>query len=469
MERIAEMEETDRADGESAGGGEGGKGAHEGAAAERAGALPVVAIVGRPNVGKSTLFNRIVGGRVAIVDDEPGITRDRNYRETHWAGKHFLIVDTGGLLPSSKDKMESLVRRAVETALDEATVVLFIVDAKSGITPMDSEIADLVRRKGKSYVFAVNKTDARGTQGAAGEFYELGLGDFIEFSAEQGINVGNLLDAVTEKLPEAAREVKLAAAIAVVGKPNVGKSSLVNRLTGGETVIVDSEPGTTRDSIDTFIETKFGPLRLVDTAGLRRKTRTSTDLEKYANMRSINAIDRSDVALLMLDPTAGVAGQDLAIAQYIEKTGRGMVLAWNKWDLYAESDMAEYRTLVEKKLRRSSHVPLLFISCRTGRGLEKLIETSFQVRQNLEIRIPTAALNTEIEAAVGRRPPSGRGKRHPKVYYAAQVAGRPPRFTLFVNDPKMFKESYRRYLQKVIRRIYPFEGVPVRLSIRKSK
>jgi GTP-binding protein len=454
MDAVAEMEEIDKP---------------SQATSETAAELPVVAIVGRPNVGKSTIFNRIVGGRVAIVDAEPGVTRDRNYRETHWAGKHFLIVDTGGLLPSSKDKMESLVRTAVETAVEEASVVLFVVDAKTGVTPMDSEIAQLIREKGKDFVFAVNKVDAKDAAGTTGEFYELGLGDFIEFSAEQGTNIGNLLDAVTDRLPEAAREARTAAAVAVVGKPNVGKSSLVNRLTGGETVIVDSEPGTTRDSIDTFVNTKFGPLRLVDTAGLRRKSRTSSDLEKYANIRSINAIDRSDVALLVLDPTTGIARQDLTIAQYIEKTGKGMVLAWNKWDLYENKDRKAHTTAVEEKLRRSKHIPIVFISCKTGMGFDKLIETTFQVRQNLDIRIPTGALNAEIEAAIGSRPPSGRGKRHPKVYYAAQVSGKPPRFTLFVNDPEMFNEAYRRYLQKVIRRIYPFEGVPVRVSIRKSK
>ena len=431
--------------------------------------LPVVAIVGRPNVGKSTLFNRIVGHRVAIVDDEPGVTRDRNYRETHWAGKHFLIVDTGGLLPSSKDKMETLVRGAVQTAVDEAQVVLFIVDAKSGITPMDKEIAQLIREKKKEFVFAVNKMDAKNTGAAAAEFYELGLGDYLEVSAEQGTDVGDLLDAVIAKLPEAATEARASTAIAVVGKPNVGKSSLVNRITGGETVIVDSVPGTTRDSIDTFVDTKFGPLTLVDTAGLRRKARASSDLERYANVRSIAAIDRCDVALLMMDPTQGLAKQDLVIAQYIEKTGKGMVLAWNKWDLKGEQDVTDHRTFVSDKLRRSRHIPVVFISCKTGYGLDGLLETCFQVRQNLDIRIPTGALNTEIEAALNRRPPSGKGKRFPKVYYAAQVAGKPPRFTLFVNDPAMFKESYRRYLQKVIRRIYPFEGVPVRLSVRKSK
>ncbi len=431
--------------------------------------LPVVAIVGRPNVGKSTLFNRIVGGRVAIVDDEPGVTRDRNYRETNWAGKHFLIVDTGGLLPSSKDKMETLVRGAVETAVDEAHVVLFVVDAKTGVTPMDSEIAQLIREKKKEFVFAVNKMDAKGADAGATEFYELGLGDYMEVSAEQGMNIGDLLDAITGKLPEAASEPRTAAAIAVVGKPNVGKSSLVNRLTGGETVIVDDEPGTTRDSIDTFVDTKFGPLKLVDTAGLRRKARADTDLEKYANMRSIAAIDRCDVALLLMDPTQGIAKQDLAIAQYIEKAGKGMVIAWNKWDLKGEQDVTTHRTFIAEKLRRSRHIPVMFISCKTGAGLDRLLETCFQVRQNLDIRIPTGALNTEIEAALSRRPPSGQGKRFPKVYYAAQVAGKPPRFTLFVNDPEMFKESYRRYLQKVVRGIYPFEGVPVRISLRKSK
>ena len=431
--------------------------------------IPVVAIVGRPNVGKSTLFNRIVRGRVAIVDDEPGVTRDRNYRETYWAGKRFFVVDTGGLVPGSEDTLEALVRKQVEAAIDEATLVVFVVDASSGVTPLDKEIAQVIRKTRKQHLVAANKVDTRRGRRQTSEFYELGLGDFIEISAEQGENLGDLLDAVTERLPEVGGEAEDVAAIAVVGKPNVGKSSLVNRLSGDDTVIVDHEPGTTRDSIDTLIDTAYGPVRLVDTAGLRRKSRTGSDLEKYANIRSVGAIDRSDVVVLMLDSDSGLAKQDLTIAAYVEKSGKGMVLAWNKWDLKSDEEKAGYLDVVKRRLRHLPHVPVVFTSCLTGTGLETLVETCFRVRANRDTRIPTGVLNRTLLPAVERKPPGSRGRRFGRVYYIAQTGTRPPAFTMFVNDPSFFKEAYRRYIEKQLRGLFSFEGCPVRIRIRKSR
>jgi GTP-binding protein len=431
--------------------------------------LPIVAIVGRPNVGKSTLFNRIIKGRIAIVDDEPGVTRDRNYHETHWAGKRFFVVDTGGLVPGSADTIENLVRKQVEVAIEEAALVVFVVDGGTGVMPLDREIADLVRRTGKPYLLAVNKTDAREARTRGPEFYELGLGDYIEISAEHGRNVGDLLDAVTGNIPSVAGEEEHVTAIAVVGKPNVGKSSLINRLTGEETMIVDHKPGTTRDAVDTCIDTKYGIVKLVDTAGLRRKSRTDTDLEKYANIRSIKAVDRSEVTVLILDADSGLTKQDLTIAAYVERAGKGMVIAWNKWDLHKDEERQDYLKLVGRRFRHQPYLPVVFMSCLTGEGVDLLLDTCFEVYAAWDTRIPTGVLNRGLESQIKRRPPKGRGRRFARIYYAAQNATKPPTFTLFVNDPALIGDSYRRFLEKRIRAMYPFRGTPLRIRVRKSK
>lgn len=431
--------------------------------------LPVVVVVGRPNAGKSTLFNRIVRSRVAIVDDQPGVTRDRNYRETHWAGKRFFLVDTGGLVPGSRDGIETLIRKQVEAAISEASLVVFVVDAADGITALDQEIAQIIRATGKNMLLAANKMDTKRARSQISEIYRLGLGDFIEISAEQGTSIGDLLDEVVARLPSAVADEDHLAAIAVVGKPNVGKSSLVNRLTGTESVIVDDEPGTTRDSIDTFLDTPHGRIRLVDTAGLRRKSKANTDLEKYANIRSVGAIDRSDVVVLMLDAASGVTKQDLTIASYVEKSGKGMVLVWNKWDLHEDKEKEAYLDIIKRRFRHVPYLPALFISCATGVGLDELMGKCLEIHTSRDTRIPTGVFNRSLMAAVERRSPGGKGKRFAKIYYAAQTGSKPPAFTLFVNDPQFFRDNYMRYLEKRIRGIYPFEGCPIRIRVRKSK
>jgi GTP-binding protein len=327
----------------------------------------------------------------------------------------------------------------------------------------------MLRKTGKPYLLAVNKTDAKQARAQTPEFYELGLGDFMEISAEHGRNVGDLLDAVVGRLPVVAGEEKHATAIAVVGKPNVGKSSLINVLTGEETMIVDHQPGTTRDAVDTRVETRHGVVNLVDTAGLRKKSRTDTDLEKYANIRSIKAVDRSEVVILMLDSESGLTKQDLTIAAYIERSGKGMVIVWNKWDLHGEQEKRGYLELVRRRFRHQPYLPVVFMSCLTGEGVDWLIDTCFQVYAGWDTRIPTGVLNRGLASEIERRPPKSKGRRFPRIYYAAQTGTRPPTFTLFVNDPGLIGDSYRRFLEKKIRAMYPFEGTPLRIRVRKSK
>ena len=431
--------------------------------------LPIVAIIGRPNVGKSTLFNRIVRGRIAIVDDEPGVTRDRNYRETHWAGKRFFVVDTGGLVPGSKNNLETLVRKQVEAAIAEAALVVFVVDATCGMTALDEEIANLVRKSGKQYVLVANKVDSKKARVFANEFYALGLGNYLEMSAEHGTSVGEVLDDIAGHIPAVHSDDRQVAAIAVVGKPNVGKSSLVNRLAGSEAMIVDDEPGTTRDAVDTYVDTKYGVIKLVDTAGLRRKSKADSNLEKHANLRSISAIDRSEVTLLMLDAESGLTKQDLTIASYVGQSGKAMVLAWNKWDLHDADERDGYLQLVRRRFRLQPYLPVAFVSSLTGDGIDRLLDTCFQAHASWDTRIPTGVLNRGVSPHIRRKPPRGRGRRVPKVYYVAQTGTGPPTFTLFVNDPSLIGDNFKRYIEKRIRAIYPFEGSPLRIRVRKSK
>ncbi len=431
--------------------------------------LPVVAIIGRPNVGKSTLFNRLVRGRIAIVDDEPGVTRDRNYKETTWGGKRFFVVDTGGLVVDPSHAIEALVKRQVEAAIEEASLVVFVIDINSGITALDHEIAEMIRKRQKRYILVANKVDTRLGRQQKDQAYELGLGDFIEISAEHGTNIGELLDDIIKHLPQVEVEPEEIASISIVGRPNVGKSSLVNRLAGTEAVIVDTQPGTTRDSIDTVIDTPLGRLRLVDTAGLRRKSRAKTDLERYANLRTIRSIDRSDVVILMLDCGAEIAKQDLTIASYVERSGKGLLIAWNKSDLREEDEKGTLLEAARLRFRHIPYVPVVFISCLTGEGLEELLQLCFEIHAARDTRIPTGPLNRTLIPAITKKPPKTGGRRFPKVYYVAQTGSKPPTFTLFVNDPGLFGDNYLRFIEKQIREIFEFRGCPIRIRVRKSE
>jgi GTP-binding protein len=431
--------------------------------------LPIVAIIGRPNVGKSTLFNRIVRGRIAIVDDEPGVTRDRNYREAHWAGKRFFVVDTGGLVPKSKDTIETLVRKQVEAAIAEAALVVLVVDATVGRTPLDEEIADLVRKADKQHVLVANKVDSKKAKIFANEFYALGLGNYIEASAEHGTSIGEVLDEIVAHIPAVESESGHVAAIAVVGKPNVGKSSLVNRLAGSDTMIVDDTPGTTRDAVDSYVDTKYGVIKLVDTAGLRRKSRADSDLEKHANLRSVSAIDRSEVVVLMLDAESGLTKQDLTIASYVEQSGKAMVLVWNKWDLHGDGEREKFDKEVRQRFRHQPYLPVVFVSCKTGEGIDRLVDKCFEVHASWDTRLPTGILNRTLEPHLRRKPPKSKGRRVPKIYYVAQMGTKPPTFALLVNDPALISENYKRFIEKRIRALYPFEGTPLRIRVRKSK
>ncbi len=437
---------------------------------EKATRAPVVAIVGRPNVGKSTLFNRMLGKRIAIVSDEPGVTRDRNYKLASWRNKDFFLVDTGGLVADPEHPIEAHIKRQVEAAIDEATVIVIVVDADEGLTSLDYSIAEIVRRKGKPYVLVANKMDTKRARQARNQVYELGLGDFLEVSAEHGTNIGELLDRITSKLPDAQVETDVAMSVAIAGRPNVGKSTLVNCITGREVVIVDERPGTTRDAIDTIVATPRGILCIIDTAGLKKKAKTKNGIQKYSTIRTLRAIDRCDVVVLMLDCEAGIAKQDLAIASYVENRGKGIVLAWNKWDLRTEKDKKAYREATLARFRHMTYAPILFISCLKNKGIDELIDLCFKVNEARNHSIQTGPLNRLLLPKLGSKPPSGKvGKKLPKVYYVTQTATRPPTFTLFVNQPELFEDSYIRFIEKQIREIYDFTGCPIRIKVRKSK
>jgi len=446
---------------------------------------PIVAIVGRPNVGKSTLFNRLVGRRVAIVEDIPGTTRDRLYADTEWNGVPFTLVDTGGLelfegrpeeevqpLAVASAQYIEAIRAQVEMAIAEADVIIFVVDVKDGITAADEDVADLLRRCQKPVVLAANKADNDERREAAVEFYQLGLGDPIPVSAIHGLGIGDLMDEVIKHLPKVEEEEESEAVrIAIVGRPNVGKSSLLNRLLGQERVIVSEIPGTTRDAIDTYLEWEGYPIVLIDTAGIRRRGRVEPGLEKYSVLRALKAISRADVSLLLIDGAEGVTAQDAHIAGYIIDEAKSVVVVINKWDLVPQKPgiRDEYAAAVRHELRFLDYVPILFISAKTGYGVEEVIPTALRVQEERLVRIPTGRLNQIIRDAVMRHaPPSKAGKRL-KIYYVTQASVAPPTFVFFVNDPDLVHFSYQRYLENAIRKHYPFLGTPLKLVFRERK
>lgn len=439
-------------------------------------AKPIVAIVGRPNVGKSALFNRLIGERLAIVEDEPGTTRDRVYRTTDWRGIEFTLVDTGGLqdeeeiLASSVAEIARRTRDQARSAISEADVIVFMVDSKSGLTSGDYDVADLLRRTDKPTILGVNKADNLERRDSVFEFYELGLGEPIAISALHGTGTGDLLDAIVEALPHAEEEeVEFEGpAIAIVGRPNVGKSRLVNALLGQERAIVSDVPGTTRDSLDTHLEWNGSPITLIDTAGIRRRGRVETGIEQYSVLRSMRAIDRSDVVLMVVDATEPFTAQDLHIAGYVEEQKKGIVVVVNKWDLIEKDNytMDEYRAQAAKELVFVPYAPIAFISAKYGQHVHQVLDLALEVVKERKKRVPTAALNKMIREAIANHPPSSKSGKPIKFYYGTQVDIEPPTFVFFCSDPKAIHFSYRRYIENKLRESFSFTGTPIRISFR---
>jgi GTP-binding protein len=433
---------------------------------------PIIAIVGRPNVGKSTLFNRIAGGRKAIVADEPGVTRDRNYADVEWEENAFTLIDTGGFEPVSKDRIFVQMREQCELAMDEADVILFLMDGKEGLTPSDKEIADILRRQNKPVFLIVNKIDGPKHEERVFEFYGLGAERIYSISAEHRYGVDELMDEVVRTLPKLTEERRdrNAAKVAVIGRPNVGKSSLINCLLGYKRVIVDEAPGTTRDSIDTFLQRDGKRYILIDTAGIRRKSRMSLRLEKYSIVEALRTIDRCQVALLLLDSREEVTDQDAHIGGFIHEKGRGCILVVNKWDLVEKDSqtMVEFKKRVYGDLKYLSYAPILFISALTGQRVPKVLDLVDEVAEQTKKRIPTSQLNKHFEQWVEHNPPPLHKSRNVKLNFITQVSAGPPTFVIYTNHPEGIHFSYERYLINQMRETFGFQGVPIRLLFRKK-
>ncbi len=432
----------------------------------------IVCIVGRPNVGKSTLFNRLAGSRIAITEDKPGVTRDRIYAEGEWLNNHFTLIDTGGLEPDKEDTIMTNIRRQAEIAIDTADVILFVVDGREGLTSTDREIGNILHKSGKETIVVCNKIDSQKTSDELYEFYELGIGDIMPISAEQGLGIGDLLDEVIRHFPEDAdvESDEDLTRVAFIGKPNVGKSSLVNYILGEERTIVTNIPGTTRDSIDSHFTFKDIEYVLVDTAGLRRKRSIYEKVERYSVVRTLASIDRADVCVLVIDGTEGVTEQDTKIAGYAHDNGKAIVIAVNKWDIVEKQDRT-YREF-EKKIRETlgfiNYAPIVFISALTGQRVNKLLETIDLVNNNYNLRISTGVLNDIINQAIlMNQPPSDKGKRC-KILYGTQVGVRPPRFVLFVRNKELMHFSYERYLENQIRSHFGFVGTPIVFELKEK-
>ena len=432
---------------------------------------PLVAIVGRPNVGKSTLFNKIVGKRIAIVEDTPGVTRDRIYADAEWLNYRFTLIDTGGIEPESEDIIAKQMRRQAELAIETANVIIFIVDGRAGITAADEEVADMLRRCKKPIVLVVNKVDHPKFEESIYDFYSLGIGTPISISAEQGLGIGDMLDEVVagfSTMDEDEEEHSIG--IAVVGRPNVGKSSLVNALLGEERIIVSNVPGTTRDAIDSPFTYGGKDYTLIDTAGIRRKRAIEDEtVERYSVIRSLAAIRRCDIALIVVDAERGLSEQDVRIAGYVHEEGKASVLVVNKWDTIEKDTytVEKFKKEMLADLAFMSYVPMLFISAKTGQRVQKVMEmASFAYEQN-SIRITTGKLNDIVNEAITMNDPPVNNGRRLRVYYSTQVSTCPPTFVIFVNEPDLMHFSYRRYLENYIRKSFSITATPIRLIIRK--
>jgi GTPase len=429
---------------------------------------PTVAIVGRPNVGKSTLFNRILGGRPAIVSDQPGTTRDRHFGDAEWQGRHFWVVDTGGLLPDSDDSMDRAIRAQVEFALDEADVILFIVDGREGLNPVDRAIAERLRKAGRPVIVAVNKLDNLENSTEQYGFYSLGFGDPVGVSAAVGKGSGDLLDAVVERLPPFdPAEAEETINVAVVGRPNVGKSSIVNRLLGEERHVVAPQAGTTRDAIDSTLRFQGRTLNFIDTAGLRRRAKVEDDLEFYSTLRTERAIERAHVAVLVVDAAVGLHNQDLRIATRAWDEGAGLIILVNKWDLVQEKDANTAHQGQEALIAKAPflrYVPFLYVSAATGQRVRKVLDLIVEVAEGRERRVPTAEVNKVLTSLVERNAPPQKPGEEVKLLYASQIATAPPTLAIVSNRPEEVPESYQRYLAHGFREAWPFTGSPLRLK-----
>ncbi len=430
---------------------------------------PIVAIMGRPNVGKSTLFNRLVGKPMAITEHTPGTTRDRLYADIVWRDSSLTLIDTGGLFPTPPSELAHRVKEQVQVAMDEADVIIFLVDVVDGATVMDKEIAETLRRSGKPVMLAVNKADNEQRRQEALQFYELAMGDPLPISAYHNIGVDQLLDMVVENLPFFPPEEELEMMkVAIVGRPNVGKSMLLNAILRQERAIVTDTPGTTRDALDTIFEYNGQRMLLIDTAGIRRRGKVEVGIERYSVARALRAISRADVALLITEATEAITAQDTHIAGYIQEAFKGMVLVVNKWDLVEEmADRSQWTRETRQRLRFMPYVPILFISAKYGRGIDDVLNAAREIFEERQKRVATALLNSVIRDAVDTHaPPSVRGKRL-KILYATQAEINPPTFVLFINDPTLMHFSYQRYLENRLRQDFGFKGTPLRLIFKR--
>ena len=436
-------------------------------------AKPTVAIIGKPNVGKSTFFNYIVGSRISIVEDTPGVTRDRVYAETNWRGRNFTVVDTAGIEPESDDTIISQMREQAKIAIDIADVILFLTDVKQGVTAADQEIAIMLKKSKKPVVLVCNKADNMSRdRNEIYEFYNLGMGEPYPVSAANALGIGDVLDALYENFPEKSDDedddgrIK----VAVIGKPNVGKSSLINKILGENRTIVSNIAGTTRDAIDTEYENEYGKYVLIDTAGIRRKSKVSESIEKFSIMRTLLAIERADVCLMMIDANEGVTDQDAKIAGEAHEAGKGIIIVVNKWDEYEKETgtLEKYKKDIYAKLSYLSYAPVIFISAKTGQRVDKLFNMINNVAEQNAMRVSTATLNQVINEAIAIvQPPTDKGKRL-KILYGTQVSTKPPTFVIFVNNKELFHFSYERYLVNQIRQEFGLEGTPVRIIAREK-
>lgn len=434
---------------------------------------PIVAIVGRPNVGKSTLFNRLAGSRIAIVEDKPGVTRDRIYAECEWLNNYFTLIDTGGIEPASEDIILKQMRRQAEIAIETADVIIFMVDGMQGLTSTDREVATMLRKSNRNILLITNKVDTHKTPDSVYEFYELGMGEPLSISASHGFGIGDMLDVVIEYFPD-EKDTDYeddVTKVAVIGKPNAGKSSLINKILGEERVIVSDIPGTTRDAIDTPFNVGEDKFVFIDTAGLRRKKKIDENVERYSVIRSLAAIERSDVCLIVIDASEGLTEQDKKVAGFAHDNGKAAVVLINKWDLIDKHDKTylEFEQEVRNGLAFMKYAPIITISALTGQRVNRIIDTIKSVSNNHAMRIKTGVLNDIIgEAILMNQPPSDKGRRL-KIYYGTQASVKPPKFTIFVNDKELMHFSYLRYLENKIRESFGFEGTPIRFETRQKR